>query len=149
MGKDKGFGGSEELVNPLESEICGPVSAMALPPSFNNTPVVSICLKNSGFGALSDDKAFKELETNGLSPTNISAVCLPPRNEAPCLPSAFNDDANPGGQACIQEGSKVEYFRRTQDSSRVGWLGETKLPPFKVVSCLDGWGMFSERIVTV
>ena len=122
----------------MESEIRGPVSAVALPPALNNTPVVSVCLKNSGFGALSDDVVYKEFEADGLSPTNISAICLPPWNEAPGLPSAFNDDANPGRQACIQEGSKVEYFGWTQDLSRAGRLGETELPPFKVISCLDG-----------
>ena len=69
---------------------------MALPPALNNTPVVSVCLKNGGFRALSDDIAYKELETDGLGPTNISAVCLPTRDEAPGSPSAFNNDADAG-----------------------------------------------------
>ena len=111
--------------------------------------LITICLKNGGFGALSDDIAYKELETDGLHPTNISAVCLPPQNEVPGSPSAFNNDANAGRRACIREGSKVKYFRWTWDSLRAGRLGETELPPFKVISCLDGWGMFSERIVTI
>ena len=122
---------------------------MALSPALDNTPVVSVCLKNSGFGTLSDDVAYKELETDGLGPTNISAICLPPWDEVPGLPSAFNNDANAGGRAGIGEGSKVEYLRQTRDLLRAGRLGETKLPPFKVVSCLDGWGMVSERIITV
>ena len=83
-----------EVVDPPEDLICLPISASALPPSFDNSFVVSKDPEVLAWLVCCAESASKKLEANGLSLSDIPAICLPTWDETPCSPFAADNNAD-------------------------------------------------------
>ena len=84
-----------KVVDAPEYLVSLPVSAFALPPTLDNSFIVSkdpeVLTRLAGCG----ERACKKLKANGLSPPDVSAVRFPTQEEFPRSPSVadYNADA--------------------------------------------------------
>ena len=83
-----------EVVDASENLVGLPVSASALPPTFNNSLVVSKDPEVLAWLTGGAESASKKLEANGFSPSDVSALCLPSWEEAPHPPPVANNNAD-------------------------------------------------------
>ena len=83
-----------EVMDAPEDFIGLPVSTSAFPPTFDNPFVVSKDMEVLTGLAGCGESACKKLEANGFSPSNVSAICLPSREEVPCSPLVSNNNAD-------------------------------------------------------
>jgi len=79
-------------MNALEDLVASSVAAAPLPPSFNNTLVVSEDLEMNSGGLSIEDGANEELKTNAFCPADVSSIMVPAWDEFPRSPGAFDDD---------------------------------------------------------
>jgi len=79
-------------MNALEDLVAGSVAAAPLPPSFDDTLVISKDLEMNSGGLSIEDGADEELKANALRPANISSVVVPAWDEFPSSPGALDDD---------------------------------------------------------
>ncbi|GLB36658.1 hypothetical protein LshimejAT787_0309450 [Lyophyllum shimeji] len=86
---------TEEAVDAFENSVGGFVATPALPPAFDNTTVVSEYLKLIALSADCEQGTDEELEANGFSPANVSAVAAPAEDEPPCSLPVTDGDADP------------------------------------------------------
>jgi hypothetical protein len=83
-----------EVVDTPEDFVGLPVSAPALPPTFNDPFVVSVDPEVLTRLAGCDESVCKKLEANGFSPSNVPSIRFPSREEVPCSPLVANNNAN-------------------------------------------------------
>ncbi|KIK82066.1 hypothetical protein PAXRUDRAFT_14917 [Paxillus rubicundulus Ve08.2h10] len=130
---------------PSSEETCKSTLTV-VPPSFNNTGVVSIY---DEVGRMRDDKwesANEEFKANCLGPGNVSvtAECLPSQDESPGPPPLTDCDSDAKARAGIGKRLGVDVQRRGFDDL----YGEPRLdylsPPHEVTSNVLVWVLLFE-----
>ena len=83
-----------EVVDAPEDLVGLPVSTSSFPPPLNDSFVVSEDPEDLAWLACCAERASKKFEANGLSPSDIPAVCLPTWDEAPSSPLVADNNAD-------------------------------------------------------
>jgi hypothetical protein len=93
----------EEGVYSTEDEVGGLVFASEVPPSLDDSFVITVYLKTSARASKPGDCTDEKFETDGLGPTDVTGTVqvLPTGDESPGSPSVFDGDGNPEARACI------------------------------------------------
>jgi hypothetical protein len=83
-------------VQPLENSVDSSVPAAPVPPTFDDTFVISICDEIAGFLTVLDEASNEAFKCDSFSPSDISLAIegLPAGYEAPCSPSVADGDGD-------------------------------------------------------
>ena len=81
----------EELVSSAENMVSFAIAAAVIPPALNNSEMRG----RRGTGS-TNNGIDKKLETDGFCPANVAISATPTRDEAPCSPTAPDDNGNSG-----------------------------------------------------
>jgi len=83
-------------VQPLENSVDCSVPAVPLPPTFDDTFVISVCDEIASFFTISDEASNEAFKCDRFSPSDISLAVegLPARYKTPCSPSVPDGDGN-------------------------------------------------------
>jgi hypothetical protein len=86
-----------------------------IPPSFNDSFVVTMDGEVSVTLVSATEEADKTLEANSFCPSDVSfsAEHLPTGYESPGSPAAVDDNGNTHSRTCIRECPTVEQFSRS------------------------------------
>ena len=76
--------------------VCGSIPAPEIPPTFNNSLVVTVDPKVSARASNPGDHPNEEFKANGFCPSNVSGTIslFPTQDEAPSSPSVLDGDGN-------------------------------------------------------
>jgi hypothetical protein len=85
-----------DCVQPLENSVDGSVPAAPVPPTFDDTFVISVCDEIVSFFTIFDEASNEAFKCDRFSPSDISLAVkgLPARYETPCSPSVSDGDGN-------------------------------------------------------
>jgi hypothetical protein len=86
MRVDSAVASANEVVDSSKHKVGGPISAVTLPPSFDNATVVTVDLEVIPSLAPWEERSDEEFEANGFGPPNVSTISFPAREEEPCSP---------------------------------------------------------------
>jgi hypothetical protein len=103
----EGVFNADKRMEPFKDLIDSTIAAVAIPPSFDHSFVVSGYGKVLASCASVAEVADKTLEANSFGPTDVSFTVesLPSKDEFPSSPSALDNNAN--ARTCIRECPKV------------------------------------------
>lgn len=90
-----------------EDDVGWLVPATALPPTFDDTPVVPVNPDVRELVVELEERASKKLEADRFSPSDIPAFTIPTCDEAPRSPTTLDDDANADPGAGVRVGTEI------------------------------------------
>ena len=98
------------LVDSSGNNVCWAVFALAFPPPFNNSSVVTMCFEVGCLQVQCKEGMCKEFEPDRFSPSDVSAVCFPSGKKMPCSPLVPDGDSNADARASIRVCLSVNEF---------------------------------------